>query len=445
MATANLAPAYQPMGTRIFQYPVSKMDYIRTLSVAFWIVSLTFGFWKMGSYYDTIDVSTREAMTLYSSIGFGLALLTHLTLGMQRLTSVPFLPPYQDVSGAMLSMFCLMMLVLAPLSLFPMHSAGYALLTLGTLCMASWVWHNDYRALRVMLLLAAALLLLALFLLFLKHGFSRGSIGGINRNRFASTAMVAIICCFFGKGKIKWIGLLVGIPFIWMVTSRGSLLSLGVFSSVYFLLNLGVRRFIPLAAIGVFVMVGVILSGRGMGGKQDLVISNILMLDSAERGLESGFTGRAERWKEGLQTLRQSPLIGHGFRTRRNLSIESKSAHSGYINLALDSGLLGISLVVGAFAIDFFRRLSSILNVRKYLGNQRVPDVIFDSFNVNCLACAGYVTMGLHWVFEPNYLNLGTPWVVLFFLLITSPRLANTEFYKRMQQAQFGPRLQRAW
>jgi len=445
MATANLAPAYQPMGTRIFQYPVSKMDYIRTLSVAFWIVSLTFGFWKMGSYYDSIAQSTRDAMTVYSAIGFSFALLTHLTLGMNRLTASPFLPPYQELSSALLSIFCLLMLVLAPLSLFPLHTAGYAVLTLGTFCMASWVWNNDYRAVRFMLILTAALLLLVLFLIFMKHGFSRGSVGGINRNRYAGVAMVAIMCCFFGNGKIKWIGLLAGLPFILMVTSRSGLLAVGVFATAYLALNLGIRRFLPFAVLGAVVLVAVILSGRGMGGKQDLVISKILMLDSAERGLQSGLTGRTDRWKEGFQTFRKSPVIGHGFRTRRNISIESKSAHNGYINLALDSGLLGIILVGAAFTTDFFRRLSSIVKVRRMLGNQKIPDAIADRYNVSCLACAAYLTMALYWISEPNYLNLGTPWVVLFFLLITSPRLANTEFYQRMQQAQFGPRLQRAW
>src|SRR5690348_16003114 len=191
MSAIYAAPAF----SRSFPFsaPARTGDYFRCFSIALWFSSMVAVFWWRSDWFATVDPGTRGLSLVVFAVGMGVAGLAHLSLGLPKLISSPYLPPFGGVKEGLTVGFFVLMLVLAPRSLTNVASASYAILGYSTFCLCSWFWLNHPVAFRKMMVVAAGMMLLLLIALILRHGFARGGVGGINRNRFASVAFVAII------------------------------------------------------------------------------------------------------------------------------------------------------------------------------------------------------------------------------------------------------------
>jgi O-antigen ligase len=86
---------------------------------------------------------------------------------------------------------------------------------------------------------------------------------------------------------------------------------------------------------------------------------DILLLDSRERGINSGFTGRTDIWAETVGLWLKSPLLGIGFRQHERF-LAGWPAHNAYLAMLADMGLVGlvvylvllISSLVAAWSIQ---------------------------------------------------------------------------------------------
>jgi len=408
------------------QYPLASpkgrlADYVRGFSMSAWFLLMLAGFWWQKDWHSSLDLDVRSNFFKFSIAGIVIAAFFHLSLGMKKLLKCPYLFPSSDVKSTLLMGFCVLMLVFSPLSLQPLRSAQYALVTWAALCVCYWAWEGSYVTFRRVLLITGFLTLAFLSLLLLRYGISRGSVGGINRNRFATSAFVAVVFCFLAKGRFKWLGILLGIGLILAVNSRGTLVSLGLFFGAYILFTKGFQKAaIAGAVMTIAVVLLVVMPSSGKSG-ENLIMDKIMKVNDKARGSGSGLSGRVERWENGLKTFWLRPLTGYGFRTRSNETTESRSAHSGYINLMLDSGILGTAFVILAFASDFFRRVFLINQWKRDFRRSPMPESISDSIHLNGIVCSMYVMMGALWVIEPLYFNLGATLTVMFFLLVSSP------------------------
>jgi O-antigen ligase len=238
------------------------------------------------------------------------------------------------------------------------------------------------------------LLFLWLFALLLHHGLPRGlggGIGGINRNTTSALGLSGMICCALSAKRSVRLGGMAGCAlFALMVTSRGTLVAMGVFLAVYYILHKGTTKAIWHALLAAFLMLAILLVSSYL---QKLILEDVMRLHDKARGLGSGFTGRVESWLNGIEIFWRKPLTGHGFRA-------GIGAHSGYITLLVETGLFGTLLAVAALVAE-----------------------AIESFRINTVACATMFTMLTLWVYEPLYLNLGTAISLTFFLVFGAPEL----------------------
>jgi hypothetical protein len=416
-------------------------DYFRGFSLAVWLFMLISTFWWLQKWDDIYAVRESGWDKNVQYAAFIVAFVAHLSLGITSIIelSIRF---WGSVKGRLLGGFCLLMLATAPLGLDPLRSALYALATLGALLTCYWAWEIDYDRFRKCMLIAAVMLLGYLAVLTVHHGLSITSVGGIQRNRFGQAAFTGAICLFLYRGKLKWAGLAACLIYAVLVNSRGTMLATGLFVASYLALKFGLGRSI-LAVLGM-AMLGVVLMTVPKFGQrmQDALLERVARVNEAGRGLGSGFSGRWQTWEDGLAAFKQSPAIGHGFRTRvpGDPPGPSYSAHSGYVNLLADSGLAGTAMVLGAIIYDFIKRYRSLGAVRRQYGGDHVPPELLDTFELNCVICAFMVAEAELWLFEPLYINLGSCLSVLFLMLIMAPQTVG-----RMAQPGWAPMMANYW
>jgi hypothetical protein len=398
-------------------------DYFRGFSLALWLFMLIVSFWWLQKWDDIYAVRETGWDKNIQYAAFIVAFVAHLSLGISTIIelSIRF---WGSVKGRLLGGFCLLMLATAPLGLDPLRSALYALATLGVLMTCYWAWEIDYDRFRRSMLIAAILLLGYLFVLTFHHGMGMSSVGGIQRNKFGQAAFTGAICLFLYRGKIKWAGIAICLGYAVLVNSRGTMLATALFVASYLALKFGVGRSI-LGVLGM-VMIGVILMTVPKFGQrmQDALLQRVARVNEAGRGIGSGLSGRLETWQHGVDAFKQSPAIGHGFRTRvpGHPPGPSYSPHSGYVAMLADAGLAGAAMILGAIIYDFIKRFRAIGVVRREYGGDGVPPDLIDTFELNCVICSFMVAEAELWLIEPLYLNLGSCLSILFILLIMAPQ-----------------------
>jgi len=399
----------------------SSLDYVRGGSIVIWFLCTVLGFWWVRDFAARLDFAAQGRYYIFYAVGLCTVGICHLTLGAKKISDVSYLPPFGDFKSGALALFFISMAVLSPLSIAPLESARYGIATWGVLCVAALVWRSNPRVVRLAIVATGCVVMGYLLIVLVKNGMSYGAVGGVNRNRYCSAAFAALVCGFMTRGKLRWMIALTAISLMVMLSSRGTLLGTFIFLFVYFAQTKQLQK-----VIGVFFALGIVglvivLLARGGGGKSDPILEGVLKMSDAKRGIGSGLTGRTDRWDEGWNTFRKRPWVGYGFRTRSNDSLESKSAHSGYINLLLDTGLLGFGLLIGALTFDCLRRRKFTKTMGKFYGLSSIPPHLQPIFDVNCIAVAVYARVALLWLLDPSYLSLGTPFNNILLMLISAP------------------------
>ncbi|MBW4599592.1 MAG: O-antigen ligase family protein [Calothrix sp. FI2-JRJ7] len=165
------------------------------------------------------------------------------------------------------------------------------------------------------------------------------------------------------KQIYKWTGLVFGIILILLSTSKTSL----VVSAILFLTLFFYRYFRFLGKTTVIFLDLVILVA---GAVMTLVLSNWTELLTAI-GRDPTLTGRTPMWGIALSRLMDRPLLGFGrgafWAPGSPYALEAGKAvasgfvpphgHNGFVDLALDVGLIGLLLFAISFVIAYFRAL----------------------------------------------------------------------------------------
>lgn len=91
----------------------------------------------------------------------------------------------------------------------------------------------------------------------------------------------------------------------------------------------------------------------------DFLLTEIFKIDSATRGIGSGFTGRVTIWMEYLAAVVEKPMFGYGFDMSRyvaefqfsgDIAGDIRSTHNSFLTILYDFGIIGL-LVYGALLI----------------------------------------------------------------------------------------------
>jgi O-antigen ligase len=322
-----------------------------------------------------------------------------------------------EFSHILFFIFCAYTFLVSPFSINPatsfMFSIMHAVLFLACLSF----WQSPATVTRLLpilgLIIFAYLLLLAMAL-----GTQGRTIGFFPPNDIAKLAMIGGTLCLFGARKTALFGVAAALLCILLTQSRGTLIA--------FIIELTIMWFLGGQLRGKLQAVLLVVGLLGMLSVLDLmrlqqppiaaqVLDGILLLSDEKRGTSSGLTGRTDHWETGLETWKESPAVGYGLRTRAgNLDLfagPSVNAHSGYLNMMLDVGLIGAIIVLTSFAANLHSRIRS-LRTRASAGASRRIDVICLSFLVSALFL---------WTLEPIYINIGAPFSVMILLLLAAP------------------------
>jgi hypothetical protein len=122
---------------------------------------------------------------------------------------------------------------------------------------------------------------------------------------------------------------------------------------------------------------------------------DILLVDSPDRGVDSGFTGRTTIWAETFDLWLKFPLLGVGFRQHEQF-LAGWPAHNAYLAMLADTGLLGLAVYLA-------------LLIRSLVASWGIQDRRTRRFVITALV--GYVIIGF---FDRRTVNAGNPYGVLF-------------------------------
>jgi O-antigen ligase len=405
------------------------LAYIRGFALTVWLFTMLFRLWWVSDWWALQELfQSGFDVKGYFYYGFAVMIAAHLTLGPQAWISAPF-AILSDWTGRFITIFLLMMLCLAPLSINQWNSGKYAIATLVVLILMHLFWMSNYQVLQRVLTITGIVLFGWLFILVVKHGLTggfAGQIGGINRNVTSTAALAAMIFTLFApRPIIRWAALGAAGFLIVAVTSRGSILAMGVFVAVYYALHKGTGK-AAIHAMLAFVLGGIIL--MTIPFFQDLILNDIFRLNQHDRGVSSGFSGRFDMWKQALQGVWKKPILGWGFRTTsQGGGGNFGGIHSAYIKIVLEGGFVGTFFILGAAVTELWRRLRLSMKLRLV----RPVDIpgfdVRESYHINTLACASLCSLMTLWIYDQYYINLGSPISIVFFLMILAPTYITTQ------------------
>lgn len=207
--------------------------------------------------------------------------------------------------------------------------------------------------------------------------------------------------------RLAVMGSIAGI--IVLTSSRAAAVAAMVGLGMVVWLRLRARRrpVLLLAGIGLLLAVGVTIA---YGDVVYRTLDRFYALNTADRGISSGATGRVTAWKGTWELFVRNPVLGVGFRAHEHLLKADTSAHNGYLATLAEVGMLGFLGVLLLVA----RGLHLLWT------GSREPEPGF-SQSILFGLCVGYLLLA---VFERYLINVGNPTSLLFLVSIMRPAAA---------------------
>jgi hypothetical protein len=258
-------------------------------------------------------------------------------------------------SSVVFYVFWAAMLALLPFGQMPLLSFVYIVLTvlvyvcLGSIWLASGVQRRWMAAGASVLCYGFCLRAMLTYDL----GTGRG-LGAVVPNTIGTVAITPVLLSFLlGHAWLRGLTYVAGLGIAGYVGARGSLCSLAIYVFVQELALIVVhRRWVALVRTCMIAAIGVPILAAGMMISRDLreaivaPLVEVMALDSKERGLHSGLTGRSAHWGRLAQDVEESFVTGIGFRAAK-----SSTTHSAFLDLVREAGAIGTLLFVGFVAL----------------------------------------------------------------------------------------------
>ncbi|HSQ51744.1 MAG TPA: O-antigen ligase family protein [Nitrospiraceae bacterium] len=157
------------------------------------------------------------------------------------------------------------------------------------------------------------------------------------------------------------------------------------------------RRVLLIAGIGLIFAVVVMMA---YGDVMYPILDRSFGLNTADRGIGSGATGRVMAWKGTWEIFVRNPVLGVGFRAHEFLLKADSSSHNGYLATLAEVGMIGFLGVL--FLV--------VRGLRLLWVGSREPGPGF-SQSILFGLCVGYLLLA---VFERYLINVGNPTSLLF-------------------------------
>lgn len=164
-------------------------------------------------------------------------------------------------------------------------------------------------------------------------------LGGLTKNGAGRYALVLIVIGFVrflnNEKKSRYVFLALLFPAIYLIAltqSRTALLGLGVVSVIFVFIKGLKWHFFLIGPVSAYV---IYLSGYKWRAQEQL--AKLISL-----------SGRELTWKEAIEMVRESPLLGWGFHSDRIL-LDFHHMHNSYLHALIHSGIIGMIIFVAAW------------------------------------------------------------------------------------------------
>ncbi len=205
-----------------------------------------------------------------------------------------------------------------------------------------------------------SIVILLMFLYWIVSGLNMSafSLYYENPDTYSSLMLVFLAFLFFSTQRKNVISIALCLLLILFTGARASLLAAVIFILMSFLFQSKkiVKRanlllLIEVVALFAFVIVYPMLMTLDIGSSLDEY--------SHQYFGKNFFSGRQLLWVELIEKIVQSPIVGYGLSADPEMVGYTKSSHNLYIQTALQSGLIGLSLLVMVI-VSIYRRLVKI-------------------------------------------------------------------------------------
>jgi len=160
-----------------------------------------------------------------------------------------------------------------------------------------------------------------------------------------------------------------------------------------------------------FIFLVLVAIGVGYYGEKIWPIINSFMgLNTSDRGISSGASGRIYAWMETFSLFEENPIFGIGFRAHEHLLTVGSSSHNGYLAMLAEIGLFGFLAVMYLILSGTF----FLWKQARFPENKHTHSILLGIL-------IGYLFLA---VFERFLINVGNPTSLLFLLGILTPTLA---------------------
>jgi O-antigen ligase len=242
-----------------------------------------------------------------------------------------------------------------------------------------------------------------------RPGVRLGQYNGIlNPNSLSLVAVsMAVAACVIANLPLRLLAIAPGVIVIWMTGSRASAIAVIVAWAIVFLVMQQGKSWVRKLFVTSMVALLVVVVGAAVP-ELPKQMDRFFAVNDAQRGLNSGATGRVQTWAETLNLAFDHPLTGVGFRAHEGFLKTNTSAHNGYLATLAEIGFLGFGCVIALV-------VTGIVNLMRVQ-----PDLMWRRVQAVLLGLAvGYLALAM---FARYLINIGNPTSLLFLLAILFPR-----------------------
>jgi O-antigen ligase len=189
----------------------------------------------------------------------------------------------------------------------------------------------------------------------------------INPNGIGETAgYLTIICAYVAlydsSKSIKTAAYITGSVIATLIPFTGSRAGFGIA-----LVGCGILAIPLIRRPLMFILIMLFISGTAFG------IAQFVQPEHASRLADTSFESRMGVWDDAFSLIREKPIIGHGYiGNTEDRDVFSKNMHSAYLQITVETGVVGVSFLLIALAWTFIRSIGAL---RASRAAQYVPPI----------------------------------------------------------------------
>jgi len=389
-------------------------SFVSALALSGWIILSFVPYFSMSSYEQYARVLNDGPPVIYQAFGV-----------VAFCTTVFLLRPVPTVHAASLLRvgdtrsfflwFCIYTGTLSLWSIDPYTSLMFTLLHMAVFSCFVSLWRMGEEFDR-MLPYVGICILIAVAGLGLALGLRERSFGFVPPNNIAKLVMLASVFCIFGSRRLMRLGVVIALALITLTQSRGTLLAYLIFWQVYLIGTNSGRSIFTWTLFGVSSVILILMFDLlwADGAYLQRSLEAVFLLSDPVRGAGSGLTGRLDHWVAALSVISESPVFGYGLRTRGPFTVDPViysgfNAHSGYLNMIMDLGMVGAVALVWIFVRHIWKLKPDPASGAN-IGVRR-----------RAVARAYLVAALFLWALEPLYIDIGAPFGLAALLFLAVP------------------------